>query len=70
MTYPCSICGQYHGDTACPVNLYEPEPSTAGPGRESTINGLTFGEQQIIERLDKLIALVQTRPAPDLREHK
>ena len=57
---PCQICGQYHDTTACPRITYEPEPATAVQYGQCTINGLTFGEQQIVEKLDKIIKLLES----------
>ena len=65
MNYQCAVCGQYHDTTACPpcqIPPGIPALPLAEQAGNMTINGMTTGEQAIIERLDRLIALVQTRP--------
>ena len=54
--YPCQVCGHYHDSTACPQVVVDYE--IPQPKQGMTINGLTMGEQQIIERLDRLIELL------------
>lgn len=63
---PCSLCGNYHGSAVCPLQI--PPPSTAVPqpqtvGKvefgEATLNGLSFGEQQISDKLDQIIKLLR-----------
>ena len=63
MSYPCSVCGQYHDTTACPSCQIPVIPAMSPQQQVGsvTFNGISLGEQQIIERLDKLIALVQDR---------
>ena len=63
----CSLCGQFHGSAVCPMQ--EDRPSTAVPqpgmipGRvtlgNATLNGITMGEQAIIDKLDEIIRILQ-----------
>ncbi len=64
----CSLCGQYHGSAVCPMTF--PQPTTAVPqpitapatdNMTMTLNGVSLGEQQIIDRLDEIIKLLEAR---------
>lgn len=54
-SWPCQNCGTYHDTAACP----QLHPPAAG-NYECTVNGLTLGETQIIEKLDKIIEILST----------
>ena len=56
----CTICGQQHDTAACPPPL-TPVMEQQNASFEMTINGMTPFEHALIERFDKLIALVQDR---------
>lgn len=63
MSY-CYLCGAYHDTAACPP-FVPSEPSTAVPSVTAfsvgnvSLNGLSLGEHQIIEKLDEIIKLLR-----------
>ncbi len=68
----CGACGQIHSPTTgCPTLIGEQveKPPVSGDSTfQCTINGLTPGEQAIVERLDKVIELLSNMPRRMLDE--
>ena len=54
----CTICGQNHETTACPPPQNPEPPQNRWQDPPALLNGVTPGEQMIIDRLDKLIELI------------
>jgi len=64
MSWPCQQCGQYHEpSTVCPLPPFDPEATEGMTVGNATLNGLTFGEQLIAEKLDTIIVLLQALEA-------
>jgi len=63
--FPCQNCGTYHDTAACPqipfLDRAEEQRLEARQGRV-TFNGTTLGEQQILDKLDKIIELLGETP--------
>lgn len=62
MSY-CYLCGTHHDTAACPT-FVPIEPTTAVPQPAPavggvTLNGMSVGEQQIIDKLNEIIKLLR-----------
>ena len=65
----CSQCGTYHDSAVCPYQPFD-QPGTAVPqpdmvpgkiefGPPVTLNGVTPGEQAILDKLDKILRAIR-----------
>ncbi len=63
----CSLCGTYHGSAVCPIQTTAvPQPDMV-PGKiefgysgpPATLNGITPGEQAILDKLDKILRAIR-----------
>ena len=51
---PCQFCGAYHQSVVGPPKITFEEPNQP----VATLNGLSFGEQLIADKLDEIISLL------------
>jgi len=55
----CQICGTYHDTSVCPQVTYTAEPRPTPQVGSVTFNGVSLGEQQIIDKLNEILKLLK-----------
>ena len=56
----CPVCGTEHQTSGCPGSgsVFQDTPPHAAP-QTVTLNGLTFGEQAILDKLNEILKAIE-----------